>query len=115
MTVLGLTFKEDCPDLRNSKAIDIIRELEDYEINVQVHDPIADPKEAEYEYGINLTPMEELKPAAAVVAAVAHKAYREMSVIQLTGLMNSKPALIDVKGIYDKQSLKNTRMRVWRL
>ncbi|MBI4745818.1 MAG: nucleotide sugar dehydrogenase, partial [Deltaproteobacteria bacterium] len=69
MTVLGLTFKEDCPDLRNSKVIDIIRELQDYGINVQVHDPLADCAEAKHEYGITLVPMENLKPASAVVMA----------------------------------------------
>ena len=65
VTVLGLTFKEDCPDLRNSKVIDIIRELQEYGINVQVHDPLADTDEAAHEYGVSLTPLEELQPAAA--------------------------------------------------
>ncbi|MDD2900549.1 MAG: nucleotide sugar dehydrogenase, partial [Desulfuromonadaceae bacterium] len=75
VTVLGLTFKEDCPDLRNSKVIDIINELRDYGINVQVCDPMAEAEEAVHEYGVPLTPIAELKSAAAVVAAVAHKQF----------------------------------------
>ena len=80
MTVLGLTFKEDCPDLRNSKVIDIIRELQDYGITVQVHDPHGDAAEALHEYGVTLVPFAELQPAAAVVVAVAHQEYRALSV-----------------------------------
>lgn len=115
VTVLGLTFKEDCPDLRNSKVIDIIRELQDYGINIQVHDPLADPAEAEHEYGVSLTPLDQLKPASAVIAAVAHKPYREMSVAQLKGLMNSRPVLADVKGICNRNALEAAGVRVWRL
>lgn len=115
VTVLGLTFKEDCPDLRNSKVIDIIKELEDYGINVQVHDPLADNDEAQHEYGVSLVSMEKLKPATAVVMAVAHKAYRDLSVAQLTSLMNSNPVLADVKGIYDRDALETAGVRVWRL
>lgn len=115
VTVLGLTFKEDCPDLRNSKVIDIIKELEDYGINVQVHDPLADNDEAQHEYGVSLVSMEKLKPATAVVMAVAHKAYRDLSVAQLTSLMNSNPVLADVKGIYGRDALETAGVRVWRL
>lgn len=115
VTVLGLTFKEDCPDLRNSKVIDIIRELQDYGINVQVHDPLADPAEAKHEYSVSLVSMENLKPATAVVMAVAHKAYRNLSVAQLTGLMNSNPVLVDVKGVYKQDALELAGIRVWRL
>jgi len=67
VTVLGLTFKEDCPDLRNSKVIDIIRELEDYGVDVQVCDPCADADEAAHEYGVRLCSVEGLEPAAAVL------------------------------------------------
>jgi UDP-N-acetyl-D-galactosamine dehydrogenase len=115
VTVLGLTFKEDCPDLRNSKVIDIIRELQDYGINVQVSDPLADPREAEHEYGVTLTPLQELKPAAALVVAVAHKAYRALSVIQLSALMSENPVLTDVKCIYPQDDVKRAGIRLWRL
>ncbi|MBI5887850.1 MAG: nucleotide sugar dehydrogenase [Deltaproteobacteria bacterium] len=115
VTVLGLTFKEDCPDLRNSKVVDIIRELQDYGIKVQVTDPHADSHEAEDEYGISITAMKELRPAAAVVAAVAHKEYRSLTPAQLKGMMGENPLLIDVKGIYDPNAVKGAGLRLWRL
>ncbi len=115
ITVMGLTFKEDCPDIRNSKVIDIIDELRDYGIDVQVCDPLADPDEAFHEYGITLVPYAELKPAAALVAAVAHREYRELSIDQLKSLMNSSPLLVDVKGVYDRNACASAGMRVWRL
>ncbi len=76
VVVLGLTFKEDCPDLRNSKAIDVIRELQDFGCEVTVHDPLADAQDAMSEYGLALTPWERLPANDAVVIAVAHSAYR---------------------------------------
>ena len=115
VTVLGLTFKEDCPDLRNSKVIDIIRELEDYGIEVQVCDPHADPAEAVHEYGVTLCPVGELRPAAAVVAAVSHEQFRAWGSAELLRLMGANPVLVDVKGIYDQQAMKAAGMRVWRL
>lgn len=115
VTVLGLTFKEDCPDLRNSRVIDIIRELEDYGINVQVHDPLADPDEALHEYGVKLLGLEELKQANAVVVAVAHKAFREMPVDRIARLMGKNPVLADVKAMFDRQAAKAAGIRLWRL
>lgn len=115
VTVLGLTFKEDCPDLRNSKVVDIIRELQDYGIHVQVHDPLANPAEAKQEYGISLVAMEHLKPASAVVAAVAHKSYRQMPIDTLNSLMNTNPVVVDVKGVFDTKALKSAGIRLWRL
>lgn len=115
VTVLGLTFKEDCPDLRNSKVIDIIRELEDYGIRVQVSDPLADPAEALHEYNISLVPFEQLEKSAAIVLAVSHREYRELVAAQLMGLMQNYPLLIDVKGIYDRQQAENWGISVWRL
>ncbi len=115
ITVLGLTFKENCPDLRNSKVVDIIRELEDYGVNVQVCDPEADPAEAAHEYGITLTPFKKLKPASAVVLAVAHQSFGKLSVLALLNLMNDKPVLIDVKSMFNPDVLKNSGISVWRL
>ncbi len=115
VTVLGLTFKEDCPDLRNSRVIDIIRELLDYGIEVQVCDPLASPEEAQHEYGVTLIPFAELKPAAAVVAAVAHQPYRLLDASTLKRMMNDSPLLIDVKGIYDPNALTAAGIRLWRL
>lgn len=115
VTVLGLTFKEDCPDIRNSKVVDIIRELEDYGIKVQVCDPYADSSEALHEYGVTLIPEKELAKASAVVLAVAHKAFKQHTVEQLKGMMTDDPLLIDVKGIYDQQALAAAGIRLWRL
>ncbi|QXE85044.1 nucleotide sugar dehydrogenase [Geomonas nitrogeniifigens] len=115
VTVLGLTFKEDCPDLRNSKVIEIIRELEEYGITVQVCDPLADPAEAFHEYGVQLVAREKLRPSDAVVVAVAHQEYRSMSIPEVRGMMNGAPLLIDVKGIYDRQQLEQSDIRFWRL
>lgn len=116
VTVLGLTFKENCPDLRNSKVVDIINELEEYGINVQVHDQLADPAEALREYGISLIKLEDLKPAAAVISAVAHDVYLHWSVAELSILLVADhPTLIDVKGIFDSAALQHAGIRVWRL
>lgn len=115
VTVLGLTFKEDCPDLRNSKVIDIIRELQDYGVNVQVHDPLADTAEAAHEYGVSLVPLEGLRPAAAIIAAVAHSTYRNWSVDDLARLLGKHPVMIDIKGIYDPSVLESAGVKVWRL
>ncbi len=115
VTVLGLTFKENCPDLRNSKVIDIINELRDYGITVQVCDPLADPVEAIHEYGVQLTPIAELKPAAAIVAAVAHQQFLGWTAKDIGRFMGSNPVLIDVKGTYDLQAMVAAGIRVWRL
>ncbi|MFZ4859700.1 MAG: nucleotide sugar dehydrogenase [Desulfuromonadaceae bacterium] len=115
VTVLGLTFKENCPDLRNSKVIDIINELREYGISVQVCDPLADSDEAIHEYGVHLTPIAELQPAAAVVAAVAHDRFLEWSSGDVGRLLGDNPVLIDVKGMYDQQAMTSAGIRVWRL
>lgn len=115
VTVLGLTFKEDCPDLRNSKVIDIIRELQDYGINVQVCDPLADVAEALHEYGVTLVPFDGLKTAEAVVVAVAHEEYCRLTVKQLQNMMNGTPLVADIKGIFEREQLNNQNIRYWRL
>jgi UDP-N-acetyl-D-glucosamine/UDP-N-acetyl-D-galactosamine dehydrogenase len=83
--VLGMTFKENVPDIRNSKVIDVIRELQSYGCNVLVHDPIADAHETFEEYGVHLTPWNKLPKAAAVVFAVAHDEYKQMNQTQFQG------------------------------
>src|SRR2546430_115567 len=83
VNVLGLTFKENCPDLRNSRVIDVIRELASFGARVHVHDPVADPSEALHEYGVVLTPWDELPRASAVVSAVAHRELTQRSVAEL--------------------------------
>ena len=115
VTVLGLTFKENCGDIRNSKVADIVRELQDYGINVQVHDPLADPKAVRHEYGLRLVPFNKLKKADAVVVAVSHRDYRTMTPNRFLALMGRKPVLIDVKGVYDAAALRRAGIRFWRL
>lgn len=115
VTVLGLTFKENCPDLRNTRVIDIIREMKDFGANVQVCDPLVEPEEAEKEYGIKLIPMESLKAADALIAAVSHKQFRQMSTDDLLKLMGNRPVFMDVKSIYNRAELEKAGVRVWRL
>lgn len=115
VTVLGLTFKENCPDLRNSRVIDIIRELKEFDVKVQVFDPQADSVEALHEYGVTLLPLNELKPAAAVVVAVAHDAYAKWTSEDYLKLMHNAPVVIDVKGVCDGPALERAGARFWRL
>lgn len=115
VTVLGLTFKENCPDLRNSRVIDIIRELQDFGVNVQVCDPEADSHEAVEEYGVPLTPVAELQKASAIVVAVAHHEFATWPVAQYLALLESNPVVIDVKGICDRQAMADAGVRFWRL
>jgi UDP-N-acetyl-D-glucosamine/UDP-N-acetyl-D-galactosamine dehydrogenase len=113
--VLGLTFKEDCPDLRNSKVADVIRELEDLGCEVSVHDPIADSGEADHHYGVALTPWEELPEADAVVAAVPHKSFRAMPLAALLSRLKKNGVFIDVKSAFDRTAVSAAGFRMWRL
>lgn len=115
VTVLGLTFKEDCADLRNSKVMDIIRELREFGVQVQVTDPLADPEEARHEYGVTLVPWAQLKSADALVTAVAHADYRKLKPADLLRLLHDRPVLIDVKGMYSSTALTAAGIRTWRL
>ena len=114
--VLGLAFKENCPDLRNSKVADLVRELQDFGCEVVVHDPLAVPSEALHEYGIVLTGWEALPSQAdAVVAAVSHAFYRERPLADLSGKLKDGGLFVDVKSAYDTESLRAAGVRVWRL
>ena len=115
VTVLGLTFKENCGDLRNSKVADIIGELKDYGITVQVADPCAEPAEAMHEYGVELVPMAKLRKADAVVLAVAHKAFRDLTPEKLCGMMKDRPILIDIKNFFDPAEIRKAGIRLWRV
>lgn len=115
VTVLGLTFKENCPDLRNSRVIDIIAELKDFGVNVQVHDEWADKTEAEKEFGVSLCDFDALKPTNALIIAVSHDRYRQLSMPQIKELLLPQGVLIDVKGIIDAGSAKENDLVVWQL
>jgi UDP-N-acetyl-D-glucosamine/UDP-N-acetyl-D-galactosamine dehydrogenase len=115
VTVLGLTFKEDCPDLRNSRVIDVIRELESYGVEVHVHDPIADAEEAVHEYGVTLKSWDELPEAHAVVAAVAHRAFKDRKTADYIAKMVKNAPFIDVKCAFDADEIRAAGAPVWRL
>jgi len=114
--VLGLTFKEDCSDLRNSKVADLVKELKEFGCDVAVHDPIAESVEAEHEYGISLTPWDQLPSNAdAIVAAVSHQEYRAMPLTELTAGLRKGGVFTDVKSAYDPAAIKAAGFSLWRL
>ncbi|WP_010200234.1 nucleotide sugar dehydrogenase [Bacillus sp. m3-13] len=115
VTVLGLTFKENVPDLRNSKVIDVIHELQEFGVEVQVTDPYAIPREAEEEYGVELVNYEALKPAEAVVFAVPHRFYLDKGWEQFNQILkHGKGIIIDIKSTLDKTKLPEG-ITLWRL
>ena len=115
VNVLGLAFKEDCNDLRNSKAVDIVEELKSYGVEVFVHDPLGDPDEALREYSLALTAWDDLPRADAVVAAVAHASYQRLEVSQIVSKLVVGGCFIDVKASFDSSVLTAAGIRVWRL
>ena len=115
VNVLGLTFKEDCGDLRNSKVIDIIKELQSYGVDVHVTDPAADPEEAMHEYGVKLEAFGDLPRADALVAAVAHREYKSLSIDDLGKKMIKGGAFIDVKAAFAPAAITEAGYRLWRL
>lgn len=117
VVILGLTFKENCPDCRNSKVADIIKRLGEYGIISEVADPWADPQTAKSEYGIELIKLEDIQDADCVIAAVAHNEFKELSIDKIGKLFraDANKVLIDVKGIYGIEDLTAKRYFYWRL
>lgn len=130
VAVLGLTFKEDCPDTRNTKVIDIINELKEYEVNVIAADPVANKTEIKHEYNLDAVDMKDIHDMDAIILAVSHSVYRDMSIEDFSDLYKSREVLeevavdstseeknvfIDVKGIINKKSIDNESMVYWRL
>jgi UDP-N-acetyl-D-galactosamine dehydrogenase len=115
VSVLGLTFKENCPDLRNSRVIDVVRELWSYGANVSVHDPIAAGEEAMREYGLRLVPWESLPKAGAIVLAVAHRAFAQRPVGDFLDKLAPNGIVVDVKSMLDASALRAKGVTVWRL
>jgi UDP-N-acetyl-D-galactosamine dehydrogenase len=115
VAVLGLTFKENCPDLRNSKVVDIITELREYRCNVVVHDPLADPAEAHREYGIGLCEWQDLSDSQAVILAVPHAHYLKKGVAEFGELMVEGATLIDIKSVLNRDALAAANLNFWRL
>lgn len=116
VAVLGITFKENVPDLRNTKTVDIINELKDYGINVLAHDPFADTKEAQMHYGLELLTLDELAGVDAVIVAVMHKPYKELGLASIAGLCSGKvPLVIDLKGAFSPAEAEKINIKYWRL
>ncbi|OUQ19847.1 nucleotide sugar dehydrogenase [Lachnoclostridium sp. An138] len=120
IVILGLTFKENCPDIRNSKVEDIIKRLKEYGIDPVIVDPWADEKDALKEYDVTLTPLNEVSDSDCIILAVAHDVFKEMSWDNIRGLYDKniqakERVLIDVKGIRDKREALQLGYRYWRL
>jgi UDP-N-acetyl-D-glucosamine/UDP-N-acetyl-D-galactosamine dehydrogenase len=116
--VLGLTFKENVPDIRNSKVIDIVRELAEYGIDVVIHDPVADPAEAAHEYGVTLTPLDAVPAVDAVVWAVAHQDFAPLGFERLSGFFRDDgkgKVLVDVKSQLDAAAARQAGFLYWCL
>lgn len=118
--ILGITFKENCPDTRNSKVVDIINRLKEYEINPIVTDAWADADVAKHEYGVDLVAFDKVPKADCVIVAVGHNEFRSMSTMQLKNLFkdslpDAEKVLIDVKSLYRKDELDASGMKYWRL
>ena len=120
VVILGLTFKENCPDTRNSKVDDIIKRLAEFEIKPIVVDPWASERDAMHEYGVTLTKLADVKDADCVIVAVAHNEFRVLSLNDIKALFRKDSAdnekvLVDVKGLYKIADLNASGMKWWRL
>ena len=118
VAILGFTFKEDCPDTRNTRVIDIVEELKEYGITPVIADPVADAEEAHHEYGIIFDSMEDVKDMDAVILAVAHKEFMDLSHEEISNWfnsMNEKKVLLDIKGVLNRKDYETSQYKYWRL
>jgi UDP-N-acetyl-D-galactosamine dehydrogenase len=114
--VLGITFKENCPDIRNSKVVDMVKEFEAWGIKVQISDPWADPEEVAHEYGIALGNVDTDHPVDSLVVAVGHNEYRQMSPKALRSFCRgAHPVLADIKSLYNRHEASTAGFTVFRL
>jgi UDP-N-acetyl-D-galactosamine dehydrogenase len=115
--VLGITFKENCPDIRNSRGIDIVHELQDWGVRVKVMDPWADPKEVREEYGLEIQEITPSNPVDSLIVAVAHTEFAQLAPQKLKALClpHSKPVIADLKSLYSRQTLEKQGLEVFRL
>jgi UDP-N-acetyl-D-galactosamine dehydrogenase len=112
--VLGLTFKEDCPDVRNTKVVDILAELQRFGCIPIVTDPVADVVEAKHEYGVDLVASDPLPPCDAIIVAVSHRQFKSIAPAQLHAACPGGP-IIDVKSVFDRTTMASTNLQLWRL
>jgi UDP-N-acetyl-D-galactosamine dehydrogenase len=115
VNILGLTFKEDVPDIRNSKVMDVVNELKAFGVDVHLHDPSASAEEALHEYGVRLERWQDLPAADALILAVAHRSYLELPKEDLLKKVVRHGVVIDVKSVLDAEALRHQGIRVWRL
>ena len=118
VAILGFTFKENCPDTRNTKIIDIVKELQEYGIHPMITDPVADREEAEREYGIAFAENADIKQMDAVILAVSHKEYESISMEQIDSMYaenNKQKVLVDIKGMLDREAYEKAGYLYWRL
>jgi len=113
--VLGLTFKENCPDLRNSKVADVVYELKNFGWDVSVHDAVAESEEAVHEYGIPLVNWDDLPVADAIVAAVSHREYLDIPLNNILSKLKPNGVFMDVKSAYDSTAIQEAGYKLWRL
>jgi len=115
VAILGLTFKEDCPDLRNSKVADLIVKFKEYGVEPIIHDAMADSQEAKVIYGVELTPLAEINDCELVLVAVAHKEYKALQANDFANMLSSSGSLFDLKGILPREELAELGKKVWRI
>lgn len=116
VAILGFTFKENCPDTRNTKIIDIVNELKEYGINPAITDPVADVDEAKRLYDVEFVGMDEIRDMDAVILAVAHKEFESFQIKDIDGFFGAgKKVLLDIKGVLDRDSYENAGYSYWRL
>ena len=115
--VMGVTFKENCPDIRNSKVVDLVRELKDWGVKVRIADCWADPSEVMREYGLELVSVDEFNNMDSLVVAVGHDDYKKMSLQKLKAMCKSggKPVIADIKSLFDRNALAEAGFSVFRL
>ncbi len=115
--VLGLTFKENCPDIRNSKVPDIVNELKEFGAEVVTYEPLANPDEVQHEYGFKPSTWDDVvkNKYQLVIAAVAHNEFKELNTKFFSSITEPSSVFVDVKGLYSKKDFQEKGMRYWRL
>jgi len=116
VAILGLSFKENVPDLRNTRVVDIIQELKDYGVTVLAHDPLAIPEEARKHCGVELVSLKEIKDVDAVILAVAHREYQELGMERISSLCRKgRSILLDIKTVFTPDQARLLSINYWRL